>query len=99
MSSPKKKNRPEPEFITKDDFLRLSREAQFESLQRRRRAATERRIRKQQLLLCWFCIALVSLLILAQGYGWGGFRLEMGAFGTAIAGLFTPIVPFMTRRR
>lgn len=93
MPRPKKPadKRPKPEYITADDFIRLSQEAENALHERQRRERNEQLVRSHKSKVCWACIALLALTSLAQGSPNLGFHLEETSFRCLIATLILPI--------
>ncbi|MDB6117915.1 MAG: hypothetical protein JWO08_1696 [Verrucomicrobiaceae bacterium] len=97
--SHKKPDRKKPEFITIDDFLRLTGEADTESKLRKPPPKTEKKREKRQALICWLCVVGVFGFSCMQGFALHGFKMETGAFGTLVTVLVGAVVTLVVGKR
>lgn len=95
MPRPKKqaKSNHKAEFITKEDFVRLTHEVEATFNKRHKQDQKDEFLRRHQVRIFWAFFSLIALLSLLQGIHKWGFHFDGVSFNCLIGLLILPMFP------
>ncbi|MBE7494513.1 MAG: hypothetical protein HS117_06180 [Verrucomicrobiaceae bacterium] len=98
MPRPKKPadKSPKPEYITADDFIRLTQEAENAFHERQRRERIESLAQSHRSKVFWTFVFLIVVATAVQGSQIMGFRLDESSFRWLISVLILPVCLSLT---